>query len=68
MSEPPLSPPDQSGVHLAVKYALELLLLLLVVTQQVSLLRFVRLGLNLLQSLLHDVVHGLLVFRGEVKI
>ena len=68
MSEPPLSPPDQSGVHLAVKYALELLLLLPVVTQQVSLLRLIRLRLNLLQGLLHDVAHGLLVFRGEVEI
>ena len=68
MSEPSLPPPDQGSVHLAIKYTLELLLLLLVVTQQVSLLRVVRLGLNLLHGLPHDVAHGLLVFGGEVKV
>ena len=68
VSEPSLSPPDQGSVHLAIKYTLELLLLLLVVTQQVGLLGFVRLGLNLLHCLLHDVAHGLLVFGGKVKI
>ena len=68
MSEPSLPPPDQGSVHLAVKNALELLLLLLVVAQQMSLLGFIRLGLNLLQSLLHDVIHGLLVLRGEIEI
>ena len=68
VGEPSFASLHQSGVYIGVKNALELLLLLPVLAQQVSLLGGVGLRLNLLHGLLEEGVHGLLVFGSKVEV